>query len=284
MVFLCSRFGDHSNRLFQTTHFEAFCKYNNVPFLNMDFTDMDKIYGIAKKYIWQYISISRNLWPRREAKVKIIRATAKFANFISSGKIKIIDYADPAVSEDEKKKYDTYLSDKKLYVFVFGWRINFEKYVNMYKDFFVQKYTPKITFSDECKNILSKFDGYDLTVAVHIRRGDYKRFYGGKYYYEDGVYEKFINDFASIHKDKKILFVLFSNSRVGINISYDNIISKCKWYEDQAIMSKCNYIIGAPSTFSMWASFIGDTPYYHIYDKNDALQMSKFTLKINPVV
>jgi hypothetical protein len=36
--------------------------------------------------------------------------------------------------------------------------------------------------------------------------------------------------------------------------------------EDLYLLAKCDYIIGPPSTFSLWASFYGSKPLYMIRD------------------
>ena len=39
--------------------------------------------------------------------------------------------------------------------------------------------------------------------------------------------------------------------------------------------------MGPPSTFTIWASYIGDVPLYHIYNKDDIINVSNFNIKIN---
>lgn len=128
---------------------------------------------------------------------------------------------------------------------------------------------------------MSKFKNYDIKVGVHIRRGDYRGWNNGKYYYDDEVYNDKIEQFANLFKNKKILFILFSNEKVTLKPKQDYIISKCSWHEDHYLLSLCDYIIGAPSTFTIWASFIGNVPLMHIYDKNDKVDFDSFNVDIN---
>ena len=44
MIIVASRFGSHSNRLIQNLHFEAFCKENNIEYINPSFSNMRKYY------------------------------------------------------------------------------------------------------------------------------------------------------------------------------------------------------------------------------------------------
>lgn len=57
----------------------------------------------------------------------------------------------------------------------------------------------------------------------------------------------------------------------------DNIKkSTNEWYIDHFLMSKCDYLIGPPSTFTMWASYIGKVKYYHIENDSGEIRLSDF--------
>ncbi|WP_432631472.1 alpha-1,2-fucosyltransferase [Brachyspira sp.] len=129
--------------------------------------------------------------------------------------------------------------------------------------------------------IYEKFKNYDIKVGVHIRRGDYRGWNNGKYYYEDEVYNDKIEQFSNLFKDKKILFILFSNEDITLKPKHDYIISKCDWYEDHYLLSLCDYIIGAPSTFTIWASFIGNVPLMHILNRDDKVDLNSFNVGID---
>ena len=170
------------------------------------------------------------------------------------------------------------LKHKKSIILVKSWYFRCNDYISMYRDYFVKKYTPINLNSEEYNNIKNQFKNYDLKVGIHIRRGDYKEWNDGLYYYEDDVYYDIIEQFSNLYKNKKILFILFSNEEINLKPNYDYIISKCKWYEDHSLMSICDYLIGPPSTFTSWASFIGNVPTYHIKDKHKNIELSDFIL------
>lgn len=106
-------------------------------------------------------------------------------------------------------------------------------------------------------------DGGETIVGVHVRRGDYKDFEGGRYYYEDDVYERnkkaVGNGIASSGRTPK--FVMFP---------YRSAV------EDQWMMSQCDYLMGPPSTFTMWASFMGKVPLGIIRDRLQTLSLDDF--------
>ena len=100
-------------------------------------------------------------------------------------------------------------------------------------------------------------------MGVHVRRGDYRDFEGGKYYYEDEVYDRnkaaIEREFAS--KGQNVQFLMFP-CRTAV--------------EDQWMMSQCDYLMGPPSTFTMWASFMGKVPLGIIKCKTDTLTLADF--------
>ena len=105
--------------------------------------------------------------------------------------------------------------------------------------------------------------GGGVVVGVHERRGDYKDFEGGRYYYEDEVYER-------------------NKKSVGDEIARRGNTPKFMMFpfrsavEDQWIMSQCDYLMGPPSTFTMWASFMGKVPLGIIRDKSQTLTLADF--------
>jgi len=46
--------------------------------------------------------------------------------------------------------------------------------------------------------------------------------------------------------------------------------------EDLYALAECDYIIGPPSTYTLWASFYGDTPLWFMEHKGDIPDLSAF--------
>jgi len=115
-------------------------------------------------------------------------------------------------------------------------------------------------------------NSYDEVVAVHIRRGDYATWKDGEFFFELDVYEHFMNEYKAIYLDKKICFLIFSDSDESQGYSFNGLdiyFASGSAIEDLYLMSLCDKII-APlhSTFSGWASFSGETPIFRITHPN----------------
>ena len=116
--------------------------------------------------------------------------------------------------------------------------------------------------------------GSEVVVAIHKRRGDYRTWQGGKYFYGDGVWDRVMKEMEEEIKVKargegedgvKVRFEIFSDENAERSAE-----------EDQEMMSHCDYIIGPPSTFSTWASFMGKVPLLHLMSADQTVRLSEF--------
>jgi hypothetical protein len=120
-----------------------------------------------------------------------------------------------------------------------------------------------------------------IIIGVHIRRGDYENWQDGKYYFDDNIYKNYICTLKKEikHNNKKCFFIIFSNEDVLINENEYIHISTNEWYIDHFLMSKCDYLIGPPSTFILWASYIGKVKYYHIENDSGEINLNNLALQ-----
>lgn len=151
----------------------------------------------------------------------------------------------------------------------------FLKHIEEIREYY--KFREHIT--NKCtKEILEIRSNDKKIVAVHIRRGDYINFNGGKWYYSDREYLKYITELYNERRDLK--FLIFSNEdleeEIYINSNIPIYFSKGSAVEDLCKMSLCDYIMGPPSTFSWWASVIGDVKRYPITDSKEICSIDKF--------
>ena len=122
-------------------------------------------------------------------------------------------------------------------------------------------------------------------IGVHIRRGDYKRFEGGKWFYTPEQYYEKMKELSALKmfEGKKIAYVICTNEK---NISFPaegnfTIFNERRHFvEDLYLLSKCDYIMGPPSTFSGWASFYGEVPLYMLKEINTRISDEIFTSKL----
>ena len=100
-----------------------------------------------------------------------------------------------------------------------------------------------------------------VVVGVHIRWGDYR---GTERYFDLGQYLESMEQLRVILSPKVVVFLIFSHENLpaGSLPSGCFICSSESALEDMYSLAECDFILGPPSTFSMWASFYGGKPLF----------------------
>ncbi len=119
-----------------------------------------------------------------------------------------------------------------------------------------------------------------ISLGVHIRRGDYATWQDGRYFFNDKVYASYINRFAAMHPDQTVDVFLSTNDAQVTAEHYQALCPKVQIHhlkgsapEDLFMLSECDYLIGPPSTFSLVAAMYRDIPLYRM-DSADADSMT----------
>ena len=119
----------------------------------------------------------------------------------------------------------------------------------------------------------------DVIIGVYIRRGYYKTWCDGKYYYEDTVYEAVMKRLEKELNTKRVTFIIFSNEDIDINkfkVSSNVVCSKGNAIEDHWLMSMCDYLFGPPSTFTRWGAYMGKKPLAFIESSEEIISIKDF--------
>jgi len=164
--------------------------------------------------------------------------------------------------------------EKSVIIFTAGWHFRVPELLEKHRDELIRKYSLKPIYyenNDFYKKVIALKTEENVLIGVHIRRGDYKKWKNGQYYFEDDVYQKYMSDFSQKlfeKTQKNQIFIIFSNDLVSFVENEKLLISKEIWYIDHFIMSLCDYLIGTHSTFSLWANFMGKNTFFCIQDNS----------------
>lgn len=121
-----------------------------------------------------------------------------------------------------------------------------------------------------------------IVVGVHIRRGDYKEWLDGIYYYTDEEYVCILRNIKEQFESRgqQVKFLLCSNEKINLE-NYNSLerftLSCSSGSHDLYALSKCDYIIGPPSSYSQWASFWGKVPVKFIKSAREIITLSDFS-------
>jgi len=165
-----------------------------------------------------------------------------------------------------------------------GWRYRAPNLVHKHREKIKKHFSPKSTI---CKSIKRKINlskkGFDILVGLHLRQTDYQLWRDGEFFYSPEYYINLMNQFIKLHPNKKVKFLICSDE-------LPQEINNCliPWekglgtpIEDIYSLAECDYIMGPPSTFSLWASFYGSKPLCHIDKKEMIITLSDFAFSNN---
>lgn len=121
-----------------------------------------------------------------------------------------------------------------------------------------------------------------MIIGVHIRRGDYATWYNGKFFYSLEQYHQFMLKIKELYKDKRVSFFISSNEDFSTDIFND---CNCVRFEKESsgaildlyTLGICDKIIGPFSSYSRWASFIGEVPLCFLENKKQSFTEECFS-------
>ncbi|TGE25095.1 hypothetical protein E5K00_07820 [Hymenobacter aquaticus] len=155
------------------------------------------------------------------------------------------------------------------HVFVHGWMFRDKKHFAKHGPLLRRIFRPVARYQRAIEQVLAaNREQADVLVAVHIRRGDYANWYGGAYFYDNATYARAMQQMQDrFPAHTRVRFLLFSNEPIAAAdfAAFDTGRATGHPLEDLYAMAGCDYIIGPLSTYSMWASFYGETPLFHLH-------------------
>lgn len=166
-----------------------------------------------------------------------------------------------------------------------GWyTMDDTRYLAQTKKELQQIFRPREEIMEKAQAMLSNIRlEADFVVGVHIRHGDYKTFFDGRYYYTLEEFHQFMLRIQALYKGQRVAFFISSNEAFDVSI-----FEGCRCYRfgkepsgdilDLYTLSLCNRILGPWSTYSRWASFIGEVPLCFIERKDQQFTDDSFSI------
>lgn len=128
------------------------------------------------------------------------------------------------------------------------------------------------------KNIPSN----SIVVGFHVRRRDYKTFCNGQYYFPDSAWQKWIAQCREMirNQNQRFLGIIFSDEDVSQLVESDDdlVPGTGGVFTDLELMSRCDLIVGPPSTYSGWASFTGQVLIQRMESASTTVEKDKFEI------
>ena len=144
-------------------------------------------------------------------------------------------------------------------------------------------FRPKDEIMEKATRLVDKMkEDSDMVVGVHIRRGDYATWNDGRFFYELSDYHQFMIRIQALYKDKKVAFFISSNEDFPLDIFSGCTCQRFGKEPSGAILdlytlSLCDRIIRPFSSYSRWASFIGEVPLCFLESKAQQFSEQSFS-------
>ncbi len=272
MVIISDTYGQLGNRLILFSHFIANALEFGYPVCYPGFHEYARYFtGTKDNYFCAY--------PARHDGVKLLRpfqGAASTALTIAAccyrkSKLRLFGLEALDITSGDGLEGDYDLADNRFIavreesrvLLVKGWLFRDEENIRKHADPVRRYFTPVAEHMANISRVIERArEGCDLLVGVHIRQGDYRNWLGGKHYHPTGEYLKIIRRTDELWQGKRVRYLICSDEKQDRRLFQE---LNCAWgggneLEDLYAFAACDYLMGPPSTYTMWASFYGSVP------------------------
>jgi len=279
MIIITSKYGELGNRLITFSNAIAIARKNNLTVMNFAFDEYaDYFVGTSENLFCRFPPKKSLIQPRRflraliarvfDHNARVHRICSLFADVIELGWKQRFYFEDPArLGQSEK------IRSGKL-TFVSGLYFLDPAGLCEHADVIRKYFQPNPYYQGRVNQIMDTGrQACDVLVGVHVRQGDYINFCDGIYYYSNEEFQCEMRKVALLFPEQRVGFLVVSNEPHQVVFSEDLLVFKGSGHfiEDMYCLAACDYIMGPPSTFSIWSSFYGNVPRYEINYKKQIL-------------
>jgi hypothetical protein len=164
-------------------------------------------------------------------------------------------------------------------VFVYGWWLRTPRLVKKHADKIRAYFRPVEKFDHASRDAIEPLRRTaDIVVGVHIRQGDYRGWFNGRYFFPVARYAAWMREVAAQFPGRRVAFFVCSDEArsagefpgLTVGLGTDSPVS------DIYALARCDYIFGTKSTFSQWASFYGGKPLLQVCGTDEVAKLENF--------
>jgi len=207
----------------------------------------------------------------------LVRVIKKLGFWERLAKVVTVSHHRLFLLDDNPKAIDVFQSS--MVIFVSGLQFRDITSIIKHGDEIRAYFRPARPFA-EAVNLLIKTirKNCEVLIGIHIRRGDYANHLGGRYCFEVKNYIGIIDNLKALFPDRKVGFLICSNEKLNRDIfgRANCSFGTGHFLEDMYALASCDYIVGPPSTFSLWASFYGQVPLCFLQKIDEPLALADF--------
>lgn len=283
--------GQLGNRLFLSAHFLAFAAEYSCRLINPAFAEYARYFVGPERDPWGNFPPSHSPRPFPGfLRKNFPHLVDRVAELLARSQLHLPGCAVLDITRDHDLSDTDYPLDSPDFrqllqtnhnLLVRGWKFRCHELVERHRSLIHQYFSPVPSIEAvvrSCVN-LAREDG-NFLLGVHLRQGDYQEWQGGKYYFSLNQYVDWMRQAAALHGDKRVRFLICSNSQfgpddfAGLPVSFgpgDPV-------GDLYALAACDALMAPPSTFSLWASHYGKIPLHMLEEENQPVHPVSFTI------
>jgi hypothetical protein len=287
MIVMFRKEGQLGNRLFNFANFIAFAETERLVLANPSFSEYAQLFSMTRQDLFCRYPPKASILSRFGSQ-RVREALYSVVNFIARvlKKLKVNNRLLRVVSIDDSSFY--VLDDNPLarlpfnssrLVFVGGLQFRNLSAMKAHRQAICAYFRPLPVHQEKVDRAIDTArKSCDVLVGVHIRGGDYAGHLDGRYYYTVPDYLQVMCSVSNLYPGKRVGFLICSNSILDPEMFKE---MNCHFgpnhhLQDMYAFARCDYIIGPPSTYTLWASYYGNVPLYFIQDPNNPVTLDMF--------
>jgi hypothetical protein len=273
MIIVFEPYGQLSNRLFLSAYGMALAKASGQQFFNLSLGEYSHLFPATRPRFNLWMNYFHRCMRALIVRLKGFPIARRW--FVS------IDRQNAA---DHSPDNSTFLAavKQRTFTFIEGWpdlsRISFPA---ASADAIRATFEPAAQVTQLAQETvrLAK-GGADVLVGLHMRLGDYKSYRHGIFHYQLQDYRLTLERMTALFPGRHVAFLICSNEHQKAEefVPFQVTIGPATLLGDLYSLAGCDYLVGPPSTYSLWAAFYGGKPLYHMVEPEPPTDLSAFMI------
>ena len=272
MIIISGEYGQLGNRLIVFANMLAAARQHGLHVINPAFHEYARYFEGTRRAIWPSPVHGGLKW--------VCRYAGKFRN--RTGRwppgLRVLDIGWHDVCDLDGAEFLA-LARRRGVLLAKGWqfraRRTLPQHAQALRDFFAPVATHRIAIARLLEQVRCTAD---VVVGVHVRHGDYRQFLGGRFFYATSAYAALLRRLTERFAGRRVAYLVCSNAPQpaaafdGLDVTFGSGHS----VEDLYALAGCDYLVGPPSTYTMWASFYGQVPLHILVDPDTTPALTEF--------
>ena len=124
----------------------------------------------------------------------------------------------------------------------------------------------------------------DIVCGLLIRQTDYRVWNEGKYFFDTKIYLEYLTYVSEFFQNRKVAYFIATdeNQKPDVFCNFNHYLRVGYPIENMYSLSKCDFLLGPPSSYIGWSSLYGQKPLFTIVEPvTDLNRLKVFLRKIN---